>query len=434
MDRSCPSCPGVARLESSLEDMISEEDETVTYKKWAQTDGTKLETMQSSREDFIEDLVTAISKLTTHHYVARNQSEYFVKSKEELDFETCVLVSDFSENFSFVIQDSIQGFYWSNDQATVLPFLAYMKMFDGEKVSVSMVIISDHLSHDTVSVHAFLKPVLQFLKGINPSLKKIKYFTDGSGAQYKNKKNFANLCVHNLDFDGLNAEWHFFASCHGKSACDGIGGTLKRLARLASLQRSINNQITTPETLFQWASENLMGIKCFFVNSESVKLNESLIKKRMNDAIAIKGTRSFHSYVPLNSFQVKASSLSGDTDYKIFDVLPQPNPVFNFSSCKVDDYVACVYEFDGLWYISKLIDIDEVNKEFKVAFLSPDGHTGFKKGYKVTKDDSWITNANMLYKVSSLKKTSVRGRLFKLDANEFDAIENKYSSRMADGD
>ena len=70
---------------------------------------------------------------------------------------------------------------------------------------------------------SFLKPILKHLKQLNPSWKKIKYFTDGSGAQYKNKKNFANLCAHILDFNGLDAEWHFFASCNGKSACDRNG-------------------------------------------------------------------------------------------------------------------------------------------------------------------------------------------------------------------
>jgi|688.fasta_scaffold942197_2 hypothetical protein len=65
----------------------------------------------------------------------------------------------------------------------------------------------------------------------------------------------------------------FFASCHGKRACDGIGGTLKRLARLASLQRNVSNQITTPQDLYKWASENVTGIKSFYVNSESVSLN-----------------------------------------------------------------------------------------------------------------------------------------------------------------
>lgn len=431
----CPSCPKADSLETYLEGIISDEtDDTITYKKWAQTDGTKLETVQTSRDDFIESLVIAVGNLTTHHYVARNQSAHFVTCKEQLDYETCVLVSDFSENFSFIIQDSIQGYYWANDQATLLPFLGYMKMFDGTDISVSMAVISDHLTHDTLSVHSFLRPVLQFLKTLNPSLKKIKYFTDGSGAQYKNKKNFANLCAHNLDFDGLDAEWHFFASCHGKSACDGIGGTLKRLARLASLQRNVNSQITTPQDLFEWATENVSGIKCFYVNSQSVISNEKSIEKRMNEAMAIKGTRSFHCYVPINSFQIKASSLSGgDSDFKVFNVLPEPNPVFDFDSCKVDDYVACVYETDGRWYLSKISNIDEVNREFHVTFFSPDGHTGFAKGYKITKESSWITNKNMLCKIISLKTTTIRSRLFKLDQTELNVIENKFSSLMADG-
>ncbi len=177
----CPFCPGTDSLEKFLEESMNDETEDViTFKKWAQTDGTKLETVQSSRDDFIDSIVVAVGNLTAHHYVARNQSAHFVKCKEEIDNETCVLVSDFSENFSFIIQDSIQGYYWAN------------------YLTRSMAVISNHLTHDTVSVHSFLKPVLQHLKELNPSLKKIKYFTDGSGAQYKNKKNFANLCAHRM--------------------------------------------------------------------------------------------------------------------------------------------------------------------------------------------------------------------------------------------
>nr|CAH0100961.1 unnamed protein product [Daphnia galeata] len=173
ISRSTRGCPKADSLETYLEEIISDESEDpITYKKWAQTDGTKLETVQTPRDDFIESLVIAVGNLTTHHYVARNQSAHFVKCKEELDYETCVLVSDFSENFSFNIQDSIQGYNWANDQATLLPFLGYMKMFEGTSVSVSMVVISDHLTHDTLSVHSFLRPVLQYLKKLNPSLKK----------------------------------------------------------------------------------------------------------------------------------------------------------------------------------------------------------------------------------------------------------------------
>jgi hypothetical protein len=57
-------------------------------------------------------------------------------------------------------------------------------------------------------------------------IKHIHYFSDGSAAQYKNFKNFINLCNHYNDF-GITAEWNFFCTSHVKSPCDGIGGTVK---------------------------------------------------------------------------------------------------------------------------------------------------------------------------------------------------------------
>jgi hypothetical protein len=46
----------------------------------------------------------------------------------------------------------------------------------------------------------------------------------------------------------VRGKWHFFTTSHGKFPCDGIDGTLKRLARWASLQGTAN--IQTPEDLF----------------------------------------------------------------------------------------------------------------------------------------------------------------------------------------
>ena len=42
---------------------------------------------------------------------------------------------------------------------------------------------------------------------------------------------------------GYTAEWQFFATSHGKSECDSIGGTFKRMAANHSLKRSAENQI-----------------------------------------------------------------------------------------------------------------------------------------------------------------------------------------------
>lgn len=338
MMKRCASCPGTELLRQFLNDLTDEEDDHMTYKKWTQTDGSKLETITEEKEDFIDSLVKLIENLTRHHFIARSQGAFFAQSKANVEGDSCVLVSDFSENFAFIIQDAVQGYYWMNDHATLLPFMAYMKNENGSAFNVPICVISDHSTHDTLAVHAFLRPVLTYLKSINSLLKKVIYFTDGAASQYTNKKNFANLCSHEADF-GLMAEWHFFASCHGKSACDGIGGTLKRLARLASLQRHSNNQITSPEQLFNWARENV-NIQTFYVSSDSVQNNATTIERRMEQATVVQGTRSLHCYIPLNSFQLKASPLSGlHSDFKVYDVLPDRN-ILAFDTCAVNDFIS----------------------------------------------------------------------------------------------
>ena len=51
-----------------------------------------------------------------------------------------------------------------------------------------------------------------------------------------------NLCYHKIDH-GIQAQWHFFATSHEKSPCDGIKGTTKRLVARETLQATENYQI-----------------------------------------------------------------------------------------------------------------------------------------------------------------------------------------------
>ena len=82
-----------------------------------------------------------------------------------------------------------------------------------------------------------------------PTVNKVKYFSDGAASHYKNYKCLINLIYHIVDHQ-INAEHHFFDMSHGKSPCDGIGGTIKREAAKASLRAAITNQILTPQDLF----------------------------------------------------------------------------------------------------------------------------------------------------------------------------------------
>jgi hypothetical protein len=88
----------------------------------------------------------------------------------------------------------------------------------------SIVCISEHLKHDTLAVHVFQKKLISYLwSELIPDIKKIYYFSDGSVTQFKNRKNFLNLCLCESEF-GIKAEWYFYATAHGKVVCDGLGG------------------------------------------------------------------------------------------------------------------------------------------------------------------------------------------------------------------
>ena len=80
-------------------------------------------------------------------------------------------------------------------------------------------------------------------------IKKVEYISDGCASQYKNYKNFMNLCHHQTDFN-LEAEWNFFAISNQKSAVDRIGGTRNHLTARTSLYRPYNNQILSAEAVF----------------------------------------------------------------------------------------------------------------------------------------------------------------------------------------
>ena len=63
-----------------------------------------------------------------------------------------------------------------------------------------------------------------------------------------------NQTYHFKDF-GIKAIWSFFATSHGKSSCNGIGGTIKRLTAIESLQRVCKDQILTAEDMAKFFQE-----------------------------------------------------------------------------------------------------------------------------------------------------------------------------------
>ena len=320
---SCAKCPGEEGVADFLAMALSGEDsddglfDDICYHQWVSTDRCNLVEVVACREECVQTLSHQIKELTTHHYRAVVQSRYFSEIKEKLKEGQVVVQGDFSENYSFVVQDAAQGFYWDSSQCTVHPFVAYWQQGSVLRHQ-SFCFISDDMKHNTSIVHAFIRRLIPELKEKVPGLEKVIYFSDGCASQYKNKYNFLNLCHHEKDFPGVKCEWHFFATAHGKGACDGIGGTVKRATRLESLRRPVTGQILTAEGMAEFLSEKFVSvIDIKFVSRLEVEKASKDLQTRYETALTIKGTKKLHRFVPISTSTMRVHELSTDDGYDV---------------------------------------------------------------------------------------------------------------------
>ena len=277
------------------------------------------------------------------------------------------MMADFSENYSFVLQDAAQGFHWNNSQATIHPFVAYY-MKSGELQHLSYVIISDCLNHDTVAVHLFQRQFIQYLKKQFSSLpRKIYYTSDGAASQYKNRKNFINLCHHEEDF-GVAAEWHFSATSHGKGACDGVGGTVKRLAARASLQQHYDQQIMTPRQLFEWAVNNILAIAFQYLTMDDYKSEMIFLEEHFQQSRIIPGTRKLHCLIPLSRNKLSTKVYSSSAISKIERVTVQEGDLVLE---EIKGFVTCAY--NGYWWLACVLQVKEDSDIVSFSLLHPHG-------------------------------------------------------------
>jgi hypothetical protein len=197
------------------------------------------------------------------------------------------------------------------------PYVVYYKKNNvvGHK---SFVIISENLEHDSSSVHLFNSKLISYIKQHfgRRNVRKIIYFSDGAGSQYKNKYNFINIFNHKKDF-GVEAEWHFFATANGKGACDGIGGVVKRNAYRSSLQNKNPIKITGPKSLYDWAKGYFSSIDFNYCTKQEHETHSVTLKKRYSEAKTLKNTRQFHCFIPKGKNAMECKIFSAHDQSKI---------------------------------------------------------------------------------------------------------------------
>jgi hypothetical protein len=265
----------------------------------------------------------------------------------------------------------------------------------------------------------FLKYLITFLKVELPITKKVTYFSDGCAAQYKNCKNFLNLCCHEEDF-GIKAEWNFFTTSHGKGPCDGLGGTVKRLAARASLQRPYDKQILTPAAFFQFCEESIPNINFKFSTNQDYEIEEKILKDRHLSAITIAGTQKLHAFKPLSTSSLEVKYFSASLEAEVKKVCDSEQKV---SDEKIVGYVTAVYDQD--WYLGYVMEKEKDLKEAKLTFLEPKGPSR-SFNYPAKADILTVPFADIL---TSVEATTTNGRSYILSKAEQDRASNVLNIR-----
>ena len=165
----CDVCLGIETLK---EELLTHFDETgveqIVYKQWVSTDRSTLETYCSPFQEFVDTFCEKVELLRPHSFIATEQASFYAARKAALKTGEFLVTADFSENYSFILQDAAQGFHWNNSQSTLHPFVAYY-LDSGEVCHLSYVVISDRLHHNTVAVHLFQQSFIAFLKDLLPA-------------------------------------------------------------------------------------------------------------------------------------------------------------------------------------------------------------------------------------------------------------------------
>lgn len=147
--------------------------------------------------------------------------------------------------------------------------------------------------------------------------------------QYKNFKSFSNIVYHYKDFQ-IVAIWTFFATAHGKSSCDGIGGNIKRCAANESLRRSPHEAIVCAADMFEFCTKTFPSIVIQTITAQDISTATQIVEKREMLSKTLDGTQGYHYFEHVSNGKIGTKILSTDEHFELkIDHIPISNNSIN---------------------------------------------------------------------------------------------------------
>lgn len=285
---TCRSCYDVSDVVNLKVDLNVQ----TQWKQWFKsTDGwLQIQKVQGSKKELLQEIEKQIPKYKVHCNIKAKQSSFFEEMKLKTSETDAVVQVDFAENFSIISQDEIQSAHWRHPQVTMFTCCVWLKK--GQQM-LNYVIVSSDLSHDSIAVWFYLKKIFGHIKAKYSALQKITVFSDGSAAQFKNKRTVSSV-YYSMEDWGVKVDWAFFATSHGKGAVDGLGAVAKRSLWNAIKTRQV--QINDARDCYKYLSDSTKSIIYLFVSSNDKNEFKELLMLRWENLNDLRGIRSHHFF------------------------------------------------------------------------------------------------------------------------------------------
>ena len=315
----CQLCKGHCDAEYF---QISIEDTTLQIKwyQWMRTE--EGQTVKVAQTGTVHDAVILLAQqlvfFKKHAFIKKKQADYFYTLHHFPGENQAVVQVDFSENASIVCQDEVQSAHWSHAQVALYTVVAWTP-----EGTYSYAIISDYLSHDKYAVQHFNSIIITNIKDrMKGTLQKVDIFSDGAAQHFKQRYIFYTATTFHQK--GIQVNWHFFATSHGKGAVDGVGGTVKRAVHIAIKSRQVN--VSDAKEYAESAKKLLSKITVIYVPSDDISLKKAELDSGWLDVRSIPGTHDIHC--------IKTVAV-GVVEYSVMS--EKPGQKFHLSSISDDD-------------------------------------------------------------------------------------------------
>ena len=213
--------------------------------------------------------------------------------KENLPANRIIIKMDFAENFTCAYTDAVQSAYLNQATVTLHPCVVYYKV--GEQLKhTSYVYVSPLNYHNSSMVITILKALMKKdLQALisEKGIQMVHYITDRPFSQYHNRL-MSDAVANHKEFFGIEARWKYFESGHGKGPCDGIVGSVKRMAEQAGKH---GTPMADADDFFKWASETGGAVNYTWIGQEEYDLSQKEVNMLQAQIAAVKGTGMLHA-------------------------------------------------------------------------------------------------------------------------------------------